>query len=101
MDNPMHNVYGPMDPLDPPTSDPFTSRKTPLRLKDTLQDVENNTTPRGTFHKSKNPNRYQGYLASISTIIQDEPSTFKESIKREAWKDVMSEEYESIMKNNV
>jgi len=73
----MLNVEGPMDPIDPPPSDPSISRKIPLWLKDTLKDAEIHVTLRGTFHESKNPNKYQGYLAAISTIIQSEPSTFE------------------------
>lgn len=65
MDEPMLDVDGPMDPLDPPPCDPSTSRKRPLWLKDILQDFENHATPRGKFWESKKANRYQGYLATI------------------------------------
>jgi len=37
----------------------------------------------------------------MSTIIQNEPSSFKEAVKHQVWKDAMNEEYESIMKNDV
>ena len=37
----------------------------------------------------------------MSTIIQNKPSSFKEVMKKQVWKDVMNEEYESIMKNDV
>jgi len=37
----------------------------------------------------------------MSTIIQNEPSSFTDAIKHQVWKDAMTEEYESIMKNNV
>ena len=37
----------------------------------------------------------------MSTIIQNEPSSFSDAIKHQVWKDVMTEEYESIMKNDV
>ena len=37
----------------------------------------------------------------MSTIVQSEPCTFEEIVKHKVWKDVMNEEYESIMKNNV
>ena len=57
--------------------------------------------PRGTFRESKKPNRYQGYLVAMSTIVQYEPGSFEEAIKHQVWKDDMHEEYESIMKNDV
>ena len=56
---------------------------------------------RGTFRESKKPNRYQGYLAAMSTIIQSELGSFEEVVKHKVWKDVMHQEYESIMKNDV
>ena len=37
----------------------------------------------------------------MSTIIQNEPSSFSDAVKHQVWKDAMTEEYESIMKNDV
>eukprot|EP00253_Pinus_taeda_P012320 PITA_12320 len=95
------DVEGLMDPIDPPPSEPSTSRKRPLWLKDTLEDAEKHIASRGTFRESKNPNRYQGYLAAMSTIVQSEPCTFEEAVKQQVWKDAMNKEYESIMENRV
>ena len=75
-DEPMPNVEGPMDPIDPPPSEPSTTRKRPLWLKDTLEDAERHVAPRGTFHERNMSNKYQGYLASMSTIVQCEPCAF-------------------------
>eukprot|EP00253_Pinus_taeda_P032078 PITA_32078 len=37
----------------------------------------------------------------MSTIIQNEPSSFSDVVKHQVWKDAMTKEYESIMKNDV
>jgi hypothetical protein len=37
----------------------------------------------------------------MSSIIDSEPSTFEEAAEKQEWKDVMMEEYHSIMKNDV
>eukprot|EP00253_Pinus_taeda_P009823 PITA_09823 len=37
----------------------------------------------------------------MSTIIQNEPLSFTDAVKHQVWKDAMTEEYESIMKNDV
>jgi len=66
----MPNIEDLMDPIDPPPSDPSTSRKRCLWLKDTLEDVEIQIAPRGTFRESKKSNIYQGYLAAMSAIVQ-------------------------------
>eukprot|EP00253_Pinus_taeda_P019242 PITA_19242 len=86
---------------DPPPSDPSSSRKRPLWLKDSLEYAERHIAPRGTFCESKKSNRYQGYLVSTSTIIQSKPCTFEKAVKYQVWKDAMNEEYESITKNYV
>jgi len=37
----------------------------------------------------------------MSTIIQNEPSSFSDVVKHQVCKDAMTEEYESIMRNDV
>ena len=69
MNEPMLDVYGLMDWLDPPPYDLFISKKIPLWLWDTLKDAENYISARGNFRESKNPTKYQGYLAAMNTII--------------------------------
>ena len=96
-DETMPDVEGPMDPIDPPPS----MKRKPSWLRDTLEDAESHMAPRGTFHESKNPNRYQGYLVAMSTIVQSDLGSFEEAVKHQVWKDAMHEECESIMKNDV
>ena len=88
----MPDVEGPMDPIYPPPS----MKRRRSWLQDTLEDAKGHMAPRGTFRESKKPNRYQEYLAAMSTIVQSEPGSFEEAIKHQGWKDVMHEEYESI-----
>ena len=72
----MPDVEGPMDPIDPPPS----MKRRPSWLRDTLEDAERHMAPRETFRESKKPNRYQGYLAAMSTIVQSEPGSFEEAV---------------------
>eukprot|EP00253_Pinus_taeda_P015205 PITA_15205 len=87
-----------MDPIGPPPNEP-TIIKIPLCLKHNLEDVEKHVAPRGAFRQRKKWNRYQGYLVAMSTIVQSKPCTFEKAVKHQVWKDVMDEEYESIMNN--
>ena len=48
----MPEVEGPMDPIDPPSS----NKRRPSWLRDTLEDVERHISPRGTFRESKKLN---------------------------------------------
>ena len=65
----MPNAEEPLDPIDPPLPELSSSRKRPSWLRGTLDDAEGHTAPRGTFRESKKPNRYQGYLTIMNTII--------------------------------
>ena len=40
-------------------------------------------------------------MALLSNIIDAEPSIFEEDVGKQVWKNVMHEEYQSIMKNDV
>eukprot|EP00253_Pinus_taeda_P029746 PITA_29746 len=88
----MPDVEGLRDPIDPPPSEPSTTRKRPLLIKNTLEDAEKHIAPRRTFRESKKPNRCEGYLAAMSTIVQSEPCTFEEAVKHQVWKDAMNED---------
>jgi hypothetical protein len=54
-----------------------------------------------TFRESNKPNNYSGLIAQLNLVIDSEPSTFNEVAKLKVSKDSMTEEYESILKNDV
>jgi hypothetical protein len=83
-----------------PTIIPKT-RKRPTWLKTTLQEAKKHKVSTGTFKQSKKPKRFTSYAALITSLVNDEPSTFEEAIKKKEWKKAMMEEYQSIMKNDV
>jgi hypothetical protein len=37
----------------------------------------------------------------MTSLVNVEPSTFEEAIKKKEWKEAMMEEYQSIMKNDI
>ena len=78
-DEMMPDIDEHMDPIDPPPQEPSSSKRRPSWLRETLEDAETHIAPRGTFRESKKPNKYQGYLTVMSTIIQNEPSSFEET----------------------
>ena len=40
-------------------------------------------------------------MAFVSDIIDAEPTSYEEAVKKQVWQDAMVEEYNSIMKNEV
>jgi hypothetical protein len=77
------------------------TRKRPAWLESTLQEAEKHKAPSGTFRQSKKPKRFSSYAALMTSIVNAEPSTFEEAVKQKEWKEAMTEEYQSIMKNDV
>jgi hypothetical protein len=96
----------PIDPVDPLApvdvpKDVVVVRKRPTWVHQTLQEVEGNVAPRGTFRVRKIPQRYSCYVATMNHINHFEPSCYEETTSHLVWRDVMMEEYQYIMKNDV
>jgi hypothetical protein len=67
----------------------------------TLQEAEEHVVPQGTSRESKRPKRFSSYFSAMSHIIGSDPSSHGEAIGEQVWKDAMTEEYQSILKNDV
>jgi hypothetical protein len=90
----------PMEPCENIDSDivPKT-KKRPAWLEATLQDAERLKVPEGTFRKSKRPKRFSSYVAYMTKLLDEEPTTFEEAVQKGQWKEAMTEEHQSLMKN--
>jgi hypothetical protein len=67
-------------------------------LKEANGQVE---LPKTLVITSVPPQRYSGYAALMSSMIELGPTCFEEAIERKSWRDIMMEEYTSIIKNDV
>jgi hypothetical protein len=67
----------------------------------TLQEEEGHTTPQSTSRESKRPKRFSSYLSAMSHIIDSQRSCHGEATGEQVWQDAMTEEYQSILKNDV
>jgi hypothetical protein len=90
----------PIAPVDVPR-DITVGHKRPAWARQTLQEAEGHTTPRGTFRENKRPHRFSSYVSTMSHIIDTEPSYHGATTGQRVWQDAMTEEYQSIIKNNV
>jgi hypothetical protein len=77
------------------------TKKRPAWLEATLQDVERLKVPEGTSRKSKRPKRFSSYAAYMTKLLDEEPTTFEEEVQKGQWKEAMTKEHQSIMKNEV
>jgi len=51
--------------------------------------------------QKRSPERYTGYMALMTELIEIEPYSLEEAVEQPVWVDAMVEEYKSIMKNSV
>jgi hypothetical protein len=92
----------PMQPCETIDSDTVPkTKKRPAWLEATLQEAERLKAPNGTFRKSKKPKRFSSYAACMTKLLDEEPTTFEEAIQKKQWKEAITEEHQSIMKNDV
>jgi hypothetical protein len=96
-------VTDPIDPVDPVDipKDIVVGHKRPSWARQTLQETEGHAAPHGTFRESKRPQRFSSYVSTMSHIIDTEPSCHGEAVGQQVWQDAMTEEYQSIIKNDV
>ena len=88
-------------PDDVPSATTILGRKRHAWARQTLQVAKVHATPCGSFRESKRPQRFSGYFALMSHILDSEPSSYEEAVSQQVWKDAMVDEYQSIMKNDV
>lgn len=75
-------------------------KKRPLWATKTVEEAQKFVAPLGTFRESKRPNKFASYVALMNDLSKAKPSNVSDALQHQAWKDAMSEEYQSIMKNN-
>ena len=49
----------------------------------------------------KRPKPFSSYTALMCNLFDEEPTCFEEAIQKKEWADAMTEEYQSIIKNDV
>jgi hypothetical protein len=73
----------------------------PTWARELIQDGEKYGVPEGTTRQVKRPKPFSSYTALMCDLLEEEPTYFEESIQRKEWADAMTEEYQSIIKNDV
>jgi hypothetical protein len=69
--------------------------------RELIQDGEKYGVPEGTTRQVKRPKTFSNYMDLMCDILEKEPTFFEESIQNKEWADAMTEEYQSIIKNDV
>jgi hypothetical protein len=76
-------------------------KRNPTWARELIQDGEKYGVPQKTTRQVKRPKPFSSYTALMCDLLEEEPACFEEAIQRKEWAYVMTEEYQSIMKNEV
>jgi hypothetical protein len=79
----------------------FSHKRNPSWARELIQDGEKYGVPEGTSRQVKIPNPFSSYTTLICVLLDEEPTCSEEAIQRKEWEDAMTEEYQSIIKNEV
>ena len=76
-------------------------KRKPAWERELIQDGEKYGVPEGTTRQVKRPKPFSSYTTLMCNLLDEEPTCFEEAIQKKEWADAMTEEYRSIMKNEV
>jgi hypothetical protein len=79
----------------------ISHKRKPAWESELIQYGEKYGAPEGTMRKIKKPKSFSSYMALTCDLIEKEPTCFEESIQKKEWVDAMTEECQSIIKNDV
>jgi hypothetical protein len=85
---------------EPPQMTILHKRK-PTWAIELIQDGEKYGVPEGTTRHVKKPKPFSSYMDLMCDLLEKEPTCFEEAIQKKEWADAMTEEYQSIIKNDV
>jgi hypothetical protein len=79
----------------------FSHKRKLAWARELIQDGEKYGVPEGTTRQVKKPKPFSSYTALMCNLLDEEPTCFEEAIQKKEWADAMTEEYQSIIKNDV
>jgi hypothetical protein len=79
----------------------ISHKRKPTWARELIQYGEKYGVPEGTTRQVKRPNPFSSYMDLMCDILEKEPTCFEEAIQKKEWADAMTEEYQSIIKNDV
>jgi hypothetical protein len=79
----------------------ISHKRKPTWARELIQDGEKYGVPKGTTRQVKRPKPFSSYMDLMCDLLEKEPTCFEEAIQKKEWADAMTEEYQSIINNDV
>jgi hypothetical protein len=96
----IHEDHDMIESQEPPQMTISHKRK-PSWERELIQYGEKYGAPEGTMRQVKKPKPFSSYMDLMCDLIENEPTCFEQAIQKKEWADAMTEEYQSIIKNDV
>jgi hypothetical protein len=84
-----------------PSQMTISHKRKPTWATELIQYGEKYGVPEGTTRQVKRPKPFSSYMALMCDLLENEPTCFEEAIQKKEWADAMTEEYQSIIKNDI
>ena len=88
------------EPQEPPVMEISRKRK-PAWTREIIREAERYGAPEGSTRERKKPNTFSNYVALMCGLVDQEPTNYEEAVQKKEREEAMTEEYYSIMKNDV
>ena len=87
--------------LEEPPHMNISHKRKPAWAREIIQVAERYCAPEGSSRQSKKPNPFSSYVALMCDLVDKEPTCCEAAVQNREWVEAMTEEYQSIMKNDV
>jgi hypothetical protein len=79
----------------------ISHKRKPAWARELIQYEEKYGVPKGTTRQVKIPKPFSSYMDLMSDLLEKEATCFEEAIQKKEWEDAITEEYQSIINNDV
>ena len=79
----------------------ISRKRNPAWAREIIQEAEIYGAPEGSTRISKKPKTFSNYVALMCNLVDQEPTSYEEDVQKKEWVQEMTEDYQSIMKNDV
>ena len=87
--------------LQEPLNMDMSRKRKPTWVREIIQEEEKYGAPEGSTRTSKRSKPFSNYVALKCDLVDQEPTSYEEDAHMKEWVEAMTEEYQSIMKNDV
>ena len=89
-----------LEPQEPPHMN-VSHKRNPSWDREIIQYAERYGAPEGSSRQSKKPKPFSSYVALMCDLVDKEPTCLQAIVQKKEWVEAMTEEYQSIIKNDV